>query len=155
MFHWLHSYLLQVESVTGCILRKFADQSIDSVFCNGCLIPSTFCSLPKNMCICSCILHGWYLMSQVLLLMHHPSHGRGLTSFCVSSLKTTRLISSIYILHDEHYVSQLGVNHVYYCICITTVIKYTVGYNVGTLQTNTYFFPILDYVHAFDIRVSD
>ena len=80
------------------------------------------------MCICSCILHGWYLMSQVLLLMHHPSHGRGLTSFCVSSLKTTRLISSIYILHDEHYVSQLGVNHVYYCICITTVIKTSVHY---------------------------
>ena len=90
------------------------------------------CKYYTEIHVCICILHGWYLMSQVLLLMHHPSHGRGLTSFCVLSLKTTRLISSIYILHDEHYVSQLGVNHVYYCICITTVIKYTVGYNKQT-----------------------
>ena len=75
-----------------------------------------------------------------------------------ASRRKRRLDSSAvftYYMMNITYISQLGVNHVYYCICITTVIKYTVGYNVGTLQTNAYFFPILDYVHAFDIRVSD
>ena len=37
----LIAFISFVESVTGCILRKFADHSINGVFCNGCFDTDT------------------------------------------------------------------------------------------------------------------